>query len=231
MYFVKYNSVTSESLDLLLYDYPEFSGAEKVYGTYPIAGGRGELVGTDDYISNLIISCKFSVKADSFHGKTRQIRKWLSGTGELSFSDSPDVYYQVQKINYDSIERELEHFGTFTVKFTCTPFEFLNDGKTPVKPSAGGILNNPGDTSRPIYIITGNGDCVLTVNGNTMKAIVTEDLTINTELMKSYRIDGTPKNTSVTGDYEELFLKEGENIVNITSGFTLNIIPKWGYNL
>ena len=34
-------------------------------------------------------------------------------------------------------------------------------------------------------------------------------------------------NTSVSGDYEELYLKPGENEISITQGFTLTVIPNW----
>lgn len=231
MYDIQYNGITGASLGLLLYDYPEFSGAGKSYSTFPIVGGRGELVGTDDYISNLVISCTFSIKSEAFAQKIRQVKKWLSGTGELILSDSADVFYRVLKIDYDSIERELKRFGTFTVKFTCTPYEFLRTGKTPIEPDAYGTVQNPGDVSRPVYLISGNGDCTLTVNGNSMKAVVTDNLTIDTEKMLSYRTDGTIQNTAVTGDYEQLFLLEGTNKIQITRGFSLKIIPKWGYEV
>lgn len=231
MYDIQYNGITGASRSLLLYDYPEFSGAGKSYSTFSIIGGRGELVGTDDYISNLVISCTFSIKSEAFSQKIRQIKKWLSGTGELTLSDSADAYYQVIKIDYDSIERDLKCFGKFTVKFTCTPYEFLRTGKTAIEPDANGIVRNPGDLSRPIYLISGDGDCTLTVNGNSMKAVVTDNLTIDTEKMLSYRTDGTMQNTAVTGDYEQLFLLEGVNKVQLTKGFNLKIIPKWGYEV
>ena len=44
-----------------------------------------------------------------------------------------------------------------------------------------------------------------------------------------YRTDGTLMNTSVSGDYEDLWLREGENTVTITNGFTLTVIPRWRY--
>ena len=47
--------------------------------------------------------------------------------------------------------------------------------------------------------------------------------------MIAYRTDGTMQNTSLTGDYEDLYLIEGENKVSITSGFVLKIIPNWRY--
>ena len=79
----------------------------------------------------------------------------------------------------------------------------------------------------PVYKITGNGGCTLTVNGKAMKATVGQNLTINTELMIAYRTDGTLQNGKVTGDYEDLYLLEGENQISITKGFDLKVIPNW----
>ena len=73
--------------------------------------------------------------------------------------------------------------------------------------------------------------CTLTVNGNEMTANVGQNLTIDTDLMIAYRQDGTLQNTAVTGDYEDLYLVPGDNVISITSGFDLKIIPNWGYEI
>ena len=60
-----------------------------------------------------------------------------------------------------------------------------------------------------------------------MTANVGQNLVIDTERELAYREDGTLSNTAISGDYEELFLQEGENSVTITEGFELKIIPNW----
>ena len=79
----------------------------------------------------------------------------------------------------------------------------------------------------PIYKISGNGTCILTVNGKNMSATVGQNLTIDTDLMIAYRTDGDINNIAVTGNYEDLWLQEGENTISITSGYDLSIIPNW----
>ena len=93
--------------------------------------------------------------------------------------------------------------------------------------SIADVLYNPYALSKPIYMITGEGMCTLTVNGKSVTANVGQNLTINTDLMLAYRKDGTMMNTAVTGDYEDLWLNSGENSITITSGFSLAIIPNW----
>ena len=60
-----------------------------------------------------------------------------------------------------------------------------------------------------------------------MSADVGQNLTIDTDRKIAYRADGTLSNTAVSGDYEDLFLQEGENEISITDGFNLKIIPNW----
>lgn len=89
------------------------------------------------------------------------------------------------------------------------------------------VLYNRYFLSHPVYKITGEGVCTLTVNGKTMVANVGQNLTIDTERKLSYRLDNTIMNTSVTGDYDDLYLLKGKNSIAITSGFRLKVIPNW----
>jgi len=42
-----------------------------------------------------------------------------------------------------------------------------------------------------------------------------------------YRRDGTINNIALTGNYKDLYLKEGPNNFTWTSGFTIKLIPNW----
>ena len=76
-------------------------------------------------------------------------------------------------------------------------------------------------------MITGEGECILQVNGSQMKANVGQNLVIDTDRLMAYRKDGKLMNTSVYGDYAELHLLPGENTVYISRGFDLKVIPNW----
>lgn len=60
-----------------------------------------------------------------------------------------------------------------------------------------------------------------------MTANVNGHLIIDTDRMLTYRQDGKLENASVKGDYEDLYLEEGENMIRITPGFELKVIPNW----
>ena len=65
------------------------------------------------------------------------------------------------------------------------------------------------------------------MNGNVFTADVGQNVTIDTDRMIAYREDGELVNTSVTGDYEVLYLQHGKNTLSATSGFTVQVIPGW----
>ena len=225
-YDIEYNNATAKGHGVYLYDYAQFSGAEKSYQTSAVGGRLGELVGTDDYKSNLIIQCTFGIISPQFMSHVTVLKRWLKGTGTLVISDHQNVFYKVWKVDYGDIERELRKFGQFTVSFTCTPYQFEKDGLIPVSD----IDYNPYDLCRPIYTITGTGAFTLTVNGNEMTGTVNGSITIDTERMVSYNADGVSQNNVVTGNYEELYIPHGDVSVSVSGG-TLSIIPQWGYDV
>ena len=231
-YEMQFNGSRDADHGVYMYDYAAFSGAEKNYSTSAVIGGLGEIVGTTDYVSNATISCTFGVLSPDVMAVIRDVKRWLRGTGALVISDSPGIYYKVLKINYGDISRELRRFGQFSVDFVCTPYEYVTQGNEALDADlySDGILHNPYDGCRPIYIITGTGACVLTVNGNTMNAQVENSITIDTEKMLAYRGE-TSQNSAVAGNYDELWLKSGDNSISVSSGFTLQIIPNWGWEM
>ena len=225
-YDIEYNNETGKGHGVILYDYAQFSGAEKSYQISAVGGRLGELVGVDDYKSNLVIQCIFGIISPQFMSHVTVLKRWLKGTGTLVISDHQNVFYKVWKVDYGDIEREIRKFGQFTVSFTCTPYQFEKDGLIPVSD----IDYNPYDLCRPIYTITGTGAFTLTVNGNEMTGTVNGSITINTERMISYNAEGVSQNNVVTGDYEELYIPHGDVSISVSGG-TLSIIPQWGYDV
>ena len=111
-----------------------------------------------------------------------------------------------------------------TASFTCEGYAYNLDGQRETDTLT---LYNPYSVSHPVYYITGEGVCEIAVNDKSMTADVGQNLVIDTDKCISYRVDGTMMNTAVTGDYENLYLQEGENVVTVTDGFTVSIVPGW----
>ena len=81
--------------------------------------------------------------------------------------------------------------------------------------------------SHPIYRISGTGSCTLTVNGKTMKVTVNQEITIDTERMIANNAQMVNQSNLLVGNYEDLYLQEGDNTITVSTGFTLNVIPNW----
>lgn len=224
-YDIQYNNTVGKDMGVILYDYPTITSSKKSFTSYAIPGRQGELVSDDESSSNITITCNFTILAEDVNVVIRNLRRWLTGTGELILSDSPYCYYEVLAVQLGDLERILNHYAKISAVFTCTPYEFEREGKKP----RSNIDYNAYDLCKPTYQIAGEGVCTLTVNGKTMTANIGQNLTIDSRKMLAYRADGTLMNTSVTGRYEDLWIPHGDCEISITSGFTLQIIPNWGY--
>lgn len=194
-----------------------------------IPGRDGSMTIRDGTLKDIVVSVPFIFKTQPnlFAEKFRNAKAWLmaKGSGRLCFSDDPDVFYKARNVVIGENERTVKKVGEFTAEFTCHGCQYLVDGQKEYTLDA--VEYNPYFVSHPVYKIEGEGVCQLTVNGNTMRANVGQNLIIDTELMIAYREDGSLANTDVLGDYDELYLREGENRIDITSGFALKVIPNW----
>jgi len=172
------------------------------------------------------IEMNFITPPDRWGAKFRAVKKWLLyDSGELVFMDDASVYYKVKKVVIDETEREVKEGGVFTAAFTCDPFTYYKNGKEEI-PLETDIFN-PGYVCEPIYKISGEGLCTLTVNGNAFTANVGQEIIIDSSRQISYKTDGQMLNTDVTGDYSWLWLNPGENTLSASDGFTVTITPEW----
>ena len=207
--------------------FPVFKYGKQVVESKEILGRVGTVTYKRRRYTDTVITMTVEFKSDStdiFESESEKIRKWIMSTKRLSFTGMPDKHFLVKKTIISGEERKYGDIGNLSVEFTCDPSTYYNEGEFPIT-----IMNpvNPYSWSQPIYKITGEGPCTLTVNGISVKVNVSGNAIIDTERMITYREDGTIKNTSLTGDYEALYLQSGENTITITEGYSLEIIPRW----
>lgn len=228
---ISFKNVSSKTVGLIVTAPPQVTHAEIKGDVYSIPGRDGDLYGVDTYKGSAEIKVQFALvtseTATSYQTALRQIRKWLNGTGKLVIGDATDAYYEVQKVSIVTDSRIIVRYGTLEVSFIVYPYEFLNTGDTGV--TAFPITNNA-QSSKPIYKIVGSGDGVLTVNSKTMNYTVSGTLYIDTRRMIAYDGSNNNCNDKISGDYKNLWLKEGSNSISATVG-TLTVYPKWGFEL
>lgn len=227
MYTIVFNGEDCTRYGIIPVRRPSVPAPEVRIKETEVPGRDGLLVENHGTYAPITIPVAFNFldKADRWMSTYRKAKKWLSGSGWLVLGDDQEYMYKVYYCNITDTERTSRRLGNFTAEFVCYPYAFLVEGAKEYIASA--VRYNPYSVSHPVYRITGEGICTLTVNGNTMTANVGQNLTIDTERMLAYRIDGTMQNTKVTGDYEDLYLLEGDNIISITPGFRLSVIPNW----
>lgn len=227
MYSITFNGENCLAYRLIPVRRPSVPAPEKRYTQTQIPGMDGVLIETDGSYSPITISVEFNFmdSPGRWMEQYRAAKKWLKGGGWLKLGDDRDFLYKVYYVQITDTERTSKKIGNFTADFLCHPYAFLESGQ--YEYTADEAQYNSYDISHPVYKITGNGACTLTVNGKSMTANVSGNLTIDTELMMAYQQDGTAENTSVTGNYEDLYLIEGQNEISITDGFGLIVIPNW----
>lgn len=224
---------TGKDFGFILEEYPVIPNAELVYNSYEIPGRDGELVEAKGYRKNILITPTLSLIAEEenqihYNEYIRNAQRWLFGSGWVRFSDLIDTKFRVLKIYHDGSERETPIYGRISPSFLCEPYEYKVDGFSQF-PIAS-VTYNPYDVCKPIYRITGEKTGTLTVNGNPITINVGQNLTIDTAKQITYRSDDdTLVMSGITGNYEDMWLDNGNVSITITSGLTATVEPRWGW--
>lgn len=231
--------------------------APRKRNTAKTVGGRdGAMIVSDESYEpvEILITFNFMSHPDRWLETFREARRWLRGKGKLEFSDDADYLRKVYYCEITSSERTSQRIGTFEAKFVCDPAEYVKSGQQRLSPKL--VAYNPYSISRPVYYITGEGECTLTVNGQRLVMDIYDNMVIDTERWISYREydhtvyllahDGSPLLTEsgvplirsyghpglindheTRGDYTDLYLQEGDNTFSVSDGFELKITPNW----
>lgn len=226
---IEYNNIRGSTLKIFARERPSMPAARKRRREITIPGRDGSLYTTDgDYEPKEIpVQFNYIGPPEEWAARWRAAQKWLSAENStLKFSDDSGFFYKVAYVELEENERPTEKIGIFEATFiTRDGLSYLVEGQE--KYDAKDVLLNFYEVAHPTYLITGEGECTLTVNGNAMTANVGQNLTIDTDRLLAYRENGTLQNTEVTGDFRKLYLQEGENNISISSGFGLKVIPNW----
>jgi phage-related protein len=191
----------------------------------------GELLINDVSRNNAHWQCMVHLRKNDYMARIRNIRGWLSGEGVLKISNgsNPDSFFEVLQVTHTEDIMKSSDYGRLTVDFEVYPYEFLLSGESEITNYQS--ITNPAEMSKPEYVIEGTGSGTLTVNGNDMDFDVETKLTIDTRRQIAKNNQNQDANDKINGEYEGLFLKSGANTISISNGFTLKVIPHWGYKI
>lgn len=147
---------------------------------------------------------------------------FFDSEGEVVFGNEPDKYYRYQILDQIDFER-LVRFRTAKVKMHVQPFKY--DAVDRVFEAVGQksvtLLNRGNVASRPTVTVYGSGTVSLSVNAVTVLTFAIADgyITIDAEEMNAYHGD-TLVNRRVVGDYSDLRLNVGENVISCSGSVT-----------
>lgn len=199
------------------------------YKEVSIPGRDGNIYIDEGTVEDIVIQVEmnYMCKHNEWFENWRVAKEWLmqKGMNRLMFGDDPEYFYYVKKVELSDADRVCREIGRFSAEFHCNGYQYLLSGQKEY--SLSEVADNPYNVAHPVYLVTGEGNCTLTVNGKTFVANVGQNVTIDTDRMIAYRLDGTLVNTAVTGDYADLYLKPGKNTLSVTSGFNVKVIPRW----
>lgn len=226
---VQFNNILGSNIGIYMKAKPSIPAARELVQETSVPGRDGVLLIRKGIYEQTQIPVEFNyIGPEEQWGKRwREAKKWLSAVNtELKFSDDPTVFYKIRRVIVNENEKRGNRVGVFSATFITTDgLSYLDEGN--LEYDSTEKLYNLGIVSKPIYKLTGDGLCTLTVNGAAVKVNVSGDITIDTEKMVAYRSDGTSQNIAVSGDYEDLYLQEGENTVTVTNDFQCKVIPRW----
>jgi predicted phage tail component-like protein len=163
------------------------------------------------------------------------IIEFFNSSGKVVFSNEPDKYYNYAIYNQIDFAR-LIRFKTAEVTFHVQPFKFSDVENARTFNISGSseiqVRNNGNYFSRPTISISGfgivnlyiNGTQLLTLDlGNTRRTIIIDSTELN-----AYNEDKTLLlNRLVSGDYDNIRLKVGNNSITFTGSVFQVVIENY----
>lgn len=127
-----------------------------------------EVIGRDGFLSQDLGSYRSTVKTVECTLKDLSqidyICSWLTGSGDVIFSNEPDKIYKATVINQIEFIKVLRTFHRFLIQFECQPKKFALSNATVTLTSAGSIINPSATSSNPIITVYGTGNINLAIN-------------------------------------------------------------------
>lgn len=223
--FIVLNGKHSRSiLGLLISELPPITKPKMRTQSETVYGRDGDIVtplGYSAYNKALKIGLTYDYNID-------EVIDYFNSEGKVIFSNEPDKYYKYaiyDQIDFDKLIR----FKTAEVNFHVQPFKFsvseMVKTYTFSNVTTGSLVirNNGNIYSRPRITVYGTGTVNLTLNGSQALTIDVSNnglVIIDLTEMNAYSSSGTLLNRNVTGDYDKIQLKVGNNTIGFTGSVT-----------
>lgn len=236
-----YNNVAGREVAVALATRPSVPPPQMRGSWIDLGAVDGSMLSTDYTYENITIEAQlnFVCPPDKVGIQYRRVKDWIRGSGELSFTDDPEVYYRVKAAQVGEYSRRTYFGADLLAAFICDPYTYLKTGKYPSSESFSInntvkhlYLENTGAVSHPVYYISGGTSskaATISVNGKTFTVYRTDGIYVDTEKMMVYNGSGA-QNFSSVGDFDDILLPYGINdvqIINNAAAVTLDVVPNW----
>ena len=146
------------------------------------------------------------------------ICSWLTGSGEVVFSNELTKKYKAVIINQIEFKRVFANYRSFIIQFECQPHKYSLDNSIITLIATGAILNSGSANSKPIIKVFGTGAITLTINSNVVSLTnIVDYVTIDSDLMDAYK-DTQLMNNYMSGEFPILI--SGNNTISWTGTVT-----------
>lgn len=230
--------------------------AARNVSTVTVPGKNGNIIVDTGSYANVSREYNIAVGAwkGDYYSLVNNIRVWLNNaTGSeqyyrLSDSYEPDVYRMARFDEAGTFNNIHNQGGRITVRFNCKPQRFLNSGDTPINivtstaTSASTTIQNNYLPAKPLIVITGSGDALLTVAGvrvNINGLGSSETIQIDSESMQAFHTSSSGNTTNKNHKIQLLddsfpILESGSNSISIAAqegkSFSMTrfrVYPRW----
>lgn len=224
--WIEFNGVKSTDLYAYLSEYPSRPRAEARGEWAKILGKSGALWAPGNAYELTEIKCGLLATSEA---NEITLRHWLSGSGNLIFSDEPLYAFKARVVKAADFQKIGEtKMIKITVTFSCQPFRYLAEPST-ITVTGSQNIDNPGSYfSEPVIRVSGSGSGGVIIGGvETEISDLSGDVVIDSEARLAYN-PAADVNLSgrVSGEWPAF--QVGKNQVSFTGGVTgLLIAPNW----
>lgn len=221
---IVYGGEASSDYGMVVSEAPSFDKPTKKITTYQVPGRNGSILFEEDAYEDVTRSYK--VWLAEYQGdladRVNDFTAWLfskKGYTRLEDSFEPDVYRLGYYAGGQDVSNEMMQYGETTISFICRAERFYKTGETPVTVVNGDTITNPTRfTAKPLIHIEGSGTVTVTIGSNTITAVITDYINIDTERMNAYRLPVENMNNQISGSFPTI--APGSNPIGITGTTT-----------
>ena len=236
-FYITFKGTTSTSVGLEVVRRPNIPAAEPVYEPYEIPGRDGVLMPSDVRYGAIEIDVEMNLMAsspDTVGAAYQAAKAWLTGSGNLSFSDMADGFYKVYSASIIEVERSSYRIVTFIAHFVCDPYFYFTSGTTLTDLSASNtIVNSTAFVAEPFYriLVAAGSSASITVNNTeitfTGRATAQTWFYVYTSIPTVVDSTGASQLSRTSGDITKMKLQPGNNTIVVSGGSNPQIRPYW----